>query len=394
MENLIQTIKQIHRIDPDNFDFCFSVCYDDQGMENVEIAKENFHHLKANVLADSVNFFESEGIPSIFVFNYPDQYLTAQEFDDALSEVFSSDKPKVIWNQYETSALGHVNSFYPWVGPSASGWDRINGLEWGEDYLNWFYPTVNTNGSTLDFLCGGVWPGFDDRPNTSWGDNRWMDRQNGNVYNETWSILTDYSGELPMKFALIETWNDWNEGTEIEPSNETGYKYLKLTVDHINAYKGTNLNPDTVKFEAARQLYISSRLLEKNAVDSVEHYSKLELAIAYFLQKRFGESYLQAIELRNLLTGFKSEKSTETTSLIIFPGYEGGSAQISITAMPDDKTTVSVFDVNGRKTATLFSGFVLDSHKEILFNPGDISGIYFIVMNSGEKQITRKLVSW
>ncbi len=392
MRNVIRTIKKIHQIDTANFNYCISISYDDQGMFDVETAKNEFRYLRDTILTDSVQFLKTFGIPTIFAFNYPDQYLTAQDYENALSEIFNTNKPELIWNQFEASALGSVNSFYPWVGPSAVGWDRVNGLEWGEDYLNWFYPTVDANSSTLDFLCGGVWPGFDDRPNTVWGDGRWMDRQDGYVYNETWAILTDYSGELPAQYALIETWNDWNEGTEIEPGEETGYQYLKLTVNNINAFKGTDLSDDTVKFEAARQIYIASDLLEKNSTDSIEYYSTLELAIVHFLQSRFEESYLLASELNNLLTTADPGKKTENTSIEIFPNpgtYK--STHLRINAAPNANTVVVLLDLYGREVTTLFSGKVL-YQTDITFNVRVNKGVYFIVMHSGNKLITQKLV--
>jgi len=39
------------------------------------------------------------------------------------------------------------------------------------------------------------------------------------------------------KWALICTWNEWHEGSEIEPSLEYGYQYINLTTHHTSKFK-------------------------------------------------------------------------------------------------------------------------------------------------------------
>lgn len=73
------------------------------------------------------------------------------------------------------------------------------------------------------FFAGTAIPGYDDRKVRKPGI--FLDRQDGKVYNETWQAVID-SGS---NWALICSWNEWHEGTEIEPSIEYGDQYLKLT---------------------------------------------------------------------------------------------------------------------------------------------------------------------
>jgi hypothetical protein len=394
MRNVVQTIKRIHKIDTANFDYCFSISYDDQGMSDISSAKENFTYLKNNILTDSVDFLRYDSIPAIFIFNYPDEYLTAKDYDSALYEVFGSEKPKLIWNQFETTAIGLVNSFYPWVGPSSAGWDKVNGLEWGHNYLTWFYPAVNAYKNSLDFLVGGVWPGFDDRPiPPPWGDNRWMERLDGDVYDGTWSILNNYSGALPIQYTVIETWNDWNEGTEIEPSVETGYQYLKLTEKNINTFNGKSISDDTVKFEAARQIYIVSKLLEKNDSDSLLNYPSLETAIAYFLQKRFDESYSLALQITASVTGISTPEDLNNSSIDVFPNPVNKTSQITINTKRDENISIKLYDLTGRQVSTLYTGHLMNGNRTIPFDASDFKrGVYFIVLSSENIQITKKII--
>jgi hypothetical protein len=164
-------------------------------------------------------------------------------------------------------------------------------------YLDWFYPTIG-NTSGLDFAVAGVWPGFDDR-NCSWGQNRLIDRKNGDTYNSTWSYPINYSGTLPLKWVYIETWNDWNEGSEIEPSTEFDYQYLISTSDHIKAFNGKTMSTDNLKFEAAKKIYAASDSIEKHPLDSIFWYPHLKKAINYFILNQPDSSICEADNVIN-----------------------------------------------------------------------------------------------
>lgn len=77
-----------------------------------------------------------------------------------------------------------------------------------------------------DFYMSGVWPGFDDYEVWGWGSGpRLMPRYGGQLYDSTWDWAID--NNLPV--VQIATWNDWFEGTIIEPSVEFGNLYIEKT---------------------------------------------------------------------------------------------------------------------------------------------------------------------
>ena len=71
---------------------------------------------------------------------------------------------------------------------------------------------------------GAAWPGFDDR-RAPWGLNRYMDARCGQTFHEGMRLFHEAyeSGEQPP-FLLIETWNDYEEGTAVERLNFTNCK--------------------------------------------------------------------------------------------------------------------------------------------------------------------------
>lgn len=70
-------------------------------------------------------------------------------------------------------------------------------------------------------------PGYDDR-NLSGLNRPILERKEGKFYENFWRIAKKYL-DPNLKMALITTFNEWHEGTEIEPSKEYGNKYLELT---------------------------------------------------------------------------------------------------------------------------------------------------------------------
>jgi hypothetical protein len=104
--------------------------------------------------------------------------------------------------------------FYAWVQPGPGGW-AADGSNWGEQYLRNFYKTMKDN-HPGKIVVGGAWPGFDDSA-AKWGLNRHMRSACGKTFDETLTLYqNDYDGSNPLPFMLIETWNDYEEGTAIE----------------------------------------------------------------------------------------------------------------------------------------------------------------------------------
>ncbi|RLE85911.1 MAG: hypothetical protein DRJ67_08230 [Thermoprotei archaeon] len=91
------------------------------------------------------------------------------------------------------------------------------------------------SGGLRRFWCATVAPGYDDRKIRKPG--KYVSRREGAYYEKTWRAAIDSGADL----VLICTWNEWHEGTEIEPSREYGFKYLDLTRRFAEEYKNITL---------------------------------------------------------------------------------------------------------------------------------------------------------
>lgn len=88
------------------------------------------------------------------------------------------------------------------------------------------------NLNTSKLWVAGVMPGYDDRL-TGRSDAFTRDRATGRFYGETWRAAV---GTRP-DWIMIVSWNEWVEGTQIEPSRSYGNQYLNTTRAAVSAWK-------------------------------------------------------------------------------------------------------------------------------------------------------------
>jgi hypothetical protein len=120
----------------------------------------------------------------------------------------------VLIDEYQSGQLvPGIDGYYAWINPGPGGWSP-DGSNWGEPYLTGFYSTMKSKyPDTL--AVGGIWASFDDRK-ASWSLNRHISSRCGKTYTDTSNLWHQALSEHYMPYVLIETWNDYEEGTAIE----------------------------------------------------------------------------------------------------------------------------------------------------------------------------------
>jgi hypothetical protein len=152
-----------------------------------------------------------EGRPLIFIF--PKGEHTDWNRVRALVNKWNP-APLLIYENLPGAYPGAFDGFYAWINPGSKGW-AADGNNWGDQYLNDFYRTM-LNKYSDKIIVGGAWARFDDAK-ASWGLNRHISARCGETFNDTSNLWRRYfsSDNLPP-FVMIETWNDYEEGTAIE----------------------------------------------------------------------------------------------------------------------------------------------------------------------------------
>ncbi len=79
--------------------------------------------------------------------------------------------------------------------------------------------------------CASVVPGYDDRNVNTPGMR--IDRAGGTIYERLWKAAAG------ADCVTISTWNEWHEGTEIEPSAEYGTSYILRTRALADSWRAT-----------------------------------------------------------------------------------------------------------------------------------------------------------
>jgi hypothetical protein len=153
------------------------------------------------------------------------------------------------------NGFGHTLSkgSYAWVMPTTT--------DYGMGYLTSFYDTGM--GFPSEQTVGATYKGFNDTL-ASWGSDRIMGQQCGQTWLQTFSKANSlYSSGKQLSQMQLVTWNDYEEGTEIETgidncftvaaaakSNSLNWAITgnESTVDHYTTYistDGQNLMPLT-----------------------------------------------------------------------------------------------------------------------------------------------------
>jgi hypothetical protein len=182
---------------------------DEEGATDESI--EDFKLFKKTYLAPGAPgrqaYLMYNGQPVIFIF--PKRHT---DWKRLRAEVNKWDKPPLLLNEYPPAAASAaaMDGYYAWVSPVHGG----DGSNWGEQYLTSFYNTMQSKYPDK-MAVGGAWASFDDSK-ASWGLNRHIAARCGKTFSDTFNLWKQNSASHPMPFLLIETWNDYEEGTAVE----------------------------------------------------------------------------------------------------------------------------------------------------------------------------------
>jgi hypothetical protein len=110
-------------------------------------------------------------------------------------------------------------------------YNPVGRLVRGEDLTATYHKVAEGVHSAGKLFAATVLPGFDDRKIRTPGT--YLARENGGCYNATWCAALASDPD----WVLVTSWNEWHEGSEIEPSRQDGSEYLWLTRQWMQGFK-------------------------------------------------------------------------------------------------------------------------------------------------------------
>lgn len=109
-----------------------------------------------------------------------------------------------------------------------------------QPYLDDFYKKALDAGRSRSIISfGSVYKGFDDRA-ASWSENRVTDQECGQIWLDTFKKINRYySPSQPLDYLEVVTWNDYEEGTEIETGIDNCVKIEPSISGHTLSWRIT-----------------------------------------------------------------------------------------------------------------------------------------------------------
>jgi hypothetical protein len=151
----------------------------------------------------SSNYMRRNGRPVVFLFGEE-----ALQINWTKVAAGVQGNPLFIWRNNGGFTQPQSAGSFSWVGLTSNAADA------GLAYLDSFYQTALT--STAKQTFGSGYKGFNDSI-ASWGTHRLLNQQCGQTWLSTLADISNhYSSGNQLNNMQIPTWNDYEEGTEIE----------------------------------------------------------------------------------------------------------------------------------------------------------------------------------
>jgi hypothetical protein len=185
--------------------------------------------------ASSTSYARSDGLPVFLIFSgYGEGELGPNTLSrEELGRVFDNFKDQkflLVRSTLDRLPAGAAKACYIW----SANWDSREGRE---SYYR-ATQTARAHGE-VQYWMGGCSPGFDDTGVWGWGQGpRVLNRRGTATYEEQWNEVLRYHPDA----VQIITWNDLEEGTTIEPTEEYGFRFVDLTERYVEKYTGRRAN--------------------------------------------------------------------------------------------------------------------------------------------------------
>lgn len=302
---LIDAAGKLNRQFPE-FVFTNIFSYDDNNKDNgnADAIHRNHTWVRDNIVKHAqrrINYFRDNKTGKPVIMNWSDQGR-ANHYK-SVGSLYGRDS--VLFLVREATDFMNSDGNFPWIAMSDCPQLSDSLKCWGKRYLDNFTQRMGPAKSEA-IVIGGVYPGFDDRIVRSWtpgGAWRYMKRvlPEGDVMSLTWDHFQQNAvKELGSSWVQIITWNDWPEGSSVEPATlqSEGYLSLETNRKRIADFKGvTNLPIDDSL--GIRIPYEIFKL--RKAGDN----TKAEKVLEYFIKRQ----YTAAMQVARGMTALHSYKT-------------------------------------------------------------------------------------
>ncbi len=247
----------------------FAICYEDQTIQHlidgqrltvteaVRHAQNEMLYLQNNFFCDPT-YLRIEGRPLLENFG-PQYFLSSTNWDQIFSVLQPSNRPAFFT---EDNRLEAGSGAFDWPPMWLSRQPGTGGVL-SEALLKNYLADFETKSSDWRAFISSAFPRFHDIYQRAGARNYWgyLGDRNGETLRETFGrALTNHS-----VLVQVVTWNDFGEGTTIEPTKEYGFRDLGMIQELCRQNSGPNPSKVTNDLSLALQFYNLRRSSATNA---------------------------------------------------------------------------------------------------------------------------------
>ena len=172
-------------------------------------------------------FFVFDGKPVIFVYGRAIKQLSAEQWDQVVRQIRQEHQVVLI---ADTDAADLIRLF-----DGGHTYNPVEQVVQQADMAALYQQLVQLCRQAGKIACATVIPGYDDS-NISRQKILVAHRRGGQLYKTLWAQAEQSCPD----WMLITSFNEWHEGSEIEPSIEHGKLYLQLTRQLVRDFKSAD----------------------------------------------------------------------------------------------------------------------------------------------------------
>jgi len=247
----------------------FGICYEDAtlaqdkavaGIDTITAAQQDFAYLQSAYFGSS-SYIKISSQPLLLCFG-PQGLKTPNDWQQAFSAL--STKPRLLPLEYEDNLTGSAASGeFAWVQSS----NLTN--------LQNFY---TTRAPSLSTWFAGAYPGFKDfYAQGGWGSTLFLiDYNNTATLQATLSLAQSSNAQ----YLQLITWNDYGEGTMIEPTLDYNFSFLQ-TIQQYTGVKYTVTELQLIyKWYTLRKKYVGNATVQAQLTQAYKYLAALDVTDA------------------------------------------------------------------------------------------------------------------
>jgi hypothetical protein len=370
----------------------FGIVYEDQTIKHMIDygylkAGDALNHGKAALKYLDRNWFGTktylkfDNHPVLLVFG-PEYFMKTSDWDTLFSDLSLTPLFFTLIDRLAPVAVGS----YPWPPMKDCDASGILTQKALNDFLNWFYGQA----VGWPYLVASAFPGFHDiyqeagvMPSLGY-----LDPMNGFTFKSTLQQALSHRADV----IQLVTWNDYGEGTIIEPTVQFGYQYLEIvqatedSLDPTFPFHNSDLRIPLRVYEARKKF---------TGISDVNGVLDLIFTLVISGQRDNAVALMDSLSKANgteVRSGVPRSPDEFQLSQN-YPNPFNPSTTIKFELPKASPVGLTVYDILGRGVSVLVNDRRDAGVHEVKFDASGLSsGVYFYRIQAGDFVQTRKLV--